>query len=96
MDCSELMKLFNVVGGTLVCDYTKGNMNVEHTNLECNIKPKDYEGTVYLMHDFGMSPYNVKTIKETNKEKINKSDIRNINRYLDNDEKGYIVRYLNS
>jgi hypothetical protein len=100
MDCSVLMKMYEeTVGGTLVCNYDTKKMFIKHTSMKCNIKPKDYVDTVVLMMNCeiysDISPdCKFERIKETNSKKINESDIKNINHYLNNNEIGFITTNL--
>jgi hypothetical protein len=63
MDCKELIELYHKVGGILTCDYDKGLVKVENTNLKCNIKPTDYKNLEILSFDYGCSPYEVEYLK---------------------------------
>lgn len=100
MDCSVLIKLFEeTIGGTLVCNYDTKKIFIEHTSMKCNIKPKDYEQIKIFMVNSDMYSGIIpnckfKFIKETNSEKINESNIKNINHYLKNNEICFITTNL--
>ena len=100
-DCKTLIKLFTeYVGGKLVCDYGKNTISIENTNLKCNIKPEDYTNITLMMTDYSiLSDINkeeckFKKIKESDNNKIITSNIKNKNHYLDNDDKGFFIKYF--
>jgi len=100
-DCKILIKLFTeYVGGKLICDYDKNKISIENTNLKCDIKPEDYINITLIMVDYSiLSDINkeeckFEKIKESNINKIAKSNIKNKNRYLNNSDKGFIIEYF--
>jgi hypothetical protein len=97
MDCQELITLFNKVGGILVCDYSKNEMIVKNTNLKCNIKPTDYGLIEYTASSYAFSPYELNHIKNNmSSDEIKKSTIKYKNKYLNNDEIGFEIKFLNN
>ena len=100
MDCLELIRLFEeTIGGTLVCNYETKKIFIKHTAMKCNIKPKDYSEIEYFMMNSDIySSINpdckFERIKETDQKKINESSIKDINRYLKNNEIGFITTNL--
>lgn len=95
MDCQELIDLFNKVGGILHCDYDKKKIVVKNTNLECDIKPSNYNIISRTLYEFGFSPYEVSHIKKAMKhDEICKSNIKLVNSYLNNDESGFEIKFL--
>ena len=101
MNCDELIELFNKVGGDLTCNYDKGKVWVDKTNLKCDIKPKDYEKLVNLAHDFAFSPYKLEHLKynlndKNALDKIIISDVKNKNHYMSNDEYGYKITFIDN
>ena len=89
--------LFNKVGGILICDYDKNIVKVSGTNLKCDIKSSDYDKLTSLAHDFAFSPYELEHLKKNiSSNELVKSSIKIKNRYLDNDEFGFKITYLNS
>ena len=97
MDCTELIDLFNKVGGILICDYNKNIVKVACTNLKCEIKSTDLGKLEHLLYEFGHSPYEQENLKNKNisNDEIIKSSIKLKNTYLDNDEFGFMIKYLN-
>lgn len=97
MDCLELIEIFNKTGGNIICNYDTNKVKVLHTNLECNIKPKDYKMLEYTLFEYGNSPYNVTHIKGKfmNISDIANSNIKLKNIFLNNDEIGYDVKFQN-
>ena len=94
MNCSELMDLFDkTVGGVLVCNYKTNKMYVRNTNMKCDLKLSDYKKAEYLLHTYGMSPYEIENIKITDKNEINNSNIKTMNCYLNNDDIGFVINY---
>lgn len=95
MDCSELIELYNKVGGTLICNYQNKKVIVLETILSCDIKPKDYKPLEELAHTFAFSPYELTHMKQSNYkiDDIINSNIKIMNRYLNNDEIGYKIVY---
>lgn len=93
MNCSELIDLYNKIGGTLICNYEDKKVKVLHTNLECEIKRNDYKPFERLLFNFGNSPYEVVHIKmlNNNLENIVNSTIKLENKFLKNDEIGYKI-----
>lgn len=104
MNCTELIELFNKVGGVLTCNYDKEKVWVDKTNLKCDIKQKDYEKLEILAHDFAFSPYKLEhlkynlndknTLDKNTLDKIVNTDIKNKNRYMSNDEYGYKITFI--
>ena len=98
MDCIELVDLFYKVGGILICNYDKNIVKVAGTNLKCDINPTNYNKLEHLLYEFGYSQYNKENLKKKNisNDEIIKSSIKLKNRYLDNDEFGFVIKYLNN
>ena len=96
MDCSELIELYNKVGGILTCDYDKKIVTVKNTNLKCDIKSSDYPKLLDLAVDFACSPYQFEHLenKFMSKSKVFNLDIKSKNRYLKNNEYGFEITYL--
>lgn len=94
MDCSELIELYNKVGGILRCDYNKKTVNVLNTNMKCDIKPKDYPDLQGLQFAYSCG-YEVNHLKCDLKNPADKL-IKKKNYYLNNDEYGFEIKYLNN
>lgn len=96
-DCKELIGLFEKVGGILICDYNNKIVKVNNTNLYCNIKSNDYKNLEKIYVDYVFSPY--ETEKLTNDklsvDEISKSTIKFVNKFLNNNDYGYKITYLN-
>jgi glutathione peroxidase-family protein len=98
MDCEELIKLFNKVGGVLTCDYNKNTVIVKNTNLKCNIKPRHYANLHHLHWEYCHSPYDITVLsndKMTMEESI-ELRIRLSNTYLKGYEYGFEITYLDN
>lgn len=98
MDCQKLITLFNQVGGILVCDYSKNEIIVKNTNLRCDIKPMDYDLIQYTASIYALSPYELNHIVNNNMDhdEIAKLAIKSKNRYLNSNEIGFEIKFLDN
>ena len=100
MDCSELIQLFEKVGGVLTCDYDKEKAWVDNTNLKCYINPNDYVKFEHLAHDWALSrPYELEHMKynlndKNTLDKIINTDIKKKNPHMSNHEYGYKITFM--
>lgn len=99
MDCGELIDLFDKIGGVLQCDYDKNIVKILNTNLKCDIKLSDYKKLELLSHKFALSPYNLEHLEYNNTTQTNQiinSNIKFKNRYLKNNEYGFVITFLDN
>lgn len=101
INCTELLELYERVGGVLVCNYEKNKAYVENTNLKCDIKPIDYSKFRELSYKYYFFPkkleyltYNPKDNDIENTIKWYKSDIYHKDKFLTHDVYGYKLNLL--
>ena len=98
MNCSELIDLFEKVGGVLTCDYSKKTVIVENPNLKCNISPKDYprlESMTFQWECGGGAAIRHLEKKPITHHELIHSDIKLQNKFLNNNEYGFTIDFSN-
>jgi hypothetical protein len=97
MNCSELIDLYNKVGGVLTCNYRNKTISVDGTNLKCNINLTTDKTKIFeLYNNFCYSPYDVEELTDNKMtiSEITDFDIKIYNPYLKNNQYGFKITYL--
>lgn len=63
MNCTELLELFERVGGVLVCNLEENKAYIKNTKLKCDIKPSDNFKFVQLRNKYYFIPNTLEFIK---------------------------------